>query len=99
MGLVAERHAIVDRAVNEVCPCCGDFVRSLWELTGWCSSCSIKNGRRCTRCDENQPLENYSKDRTRKDGRRPVCRSCDAAQSRERKARKSHPILPVEQPA
>lgn len=85
------------QAMNEVCPSCGDFVSSLWELTGWCSSCSIKNGRECTRCHTNQPLENYSKDRTRKEGRRPVCGACDATLSRQRKARKSHPTVLVEQ--
>ena len=72
----------------EVCASCGDFVKSLWEITGWCSSCSIKHGRECTACGVKQPYENFSKDRTRKDGRRPVCRTCDAKLHRERAQRR-----------
>lgn len=41
----------------------------------------------CTKCDVLQPLENYHRDRKRKDGYSPICRECYSAYYRARRQR------------
>lgn len=38
--------------MNEVCPCCGDFVVFLLEESGWCATCVAidLDGRWCAHC-------------------------------------------------
>src|SRR5690554_4606417 len=40
--------------------------------------------KRCTKCGEVKPLEDFRKDKRRRDGRDSRCRVCDARCSRER---------------
>jgi hypothetical protein len=42
--------------------------------------------KRCTRCKIEKPLESYSKDKNRKDGRYPVCKECQSKAAKERYA-------------
>lgn len=42
----------------------------------------------CTKCGETKPLDHYSKSSIHKDGRRPSCKSCDAAYYALRRERK-----------
>lgn len=39
---------------SEVCPSCGEFVDSLYEVTGWCDSCS--GVAPCPRCGNKQEI-------------------------------------------
>src|SRR5690606_24826141 len=41
--------------------------------------------KRCTQCGEVKPLEEFSPDKRRRDGRCSWCRGCDAKRKRERR--------------
>jgi hypothetical protein len=42
------------------------------------STCTVKTDdlKRCTRCGEEKPRAQFSRDRSRKDGRYPPCKAC-----------------------
>lgn len=44
--------------------------------------------KRCTKCGEVKALEAYPRDKSKRDGRCPRCRSCDAKRKRERRWQK-----------
>ena len=41
----------------------------------------------CTRCGAEQPLDNYQRDRSTKDGRRAYCKACAAAYARSERGK------------
>lgn len=42
--------------------------------------------KRCSRCGEVKPLDDFHRHRSRRDGRQPFCKACIAARYRQRKA-------------
>ncbi|MFI8351344.1 HNH endonuclease [Streptomyces sp. NPDC085596] len=49
--------------------------------------------KRCVRCSETKPLEDFTKSSRDKDGRRPYCRLCTRAQNKLWKLSKASPCL------
>lgn len=41
--------------------------------------------KRCSRCGEVKPLDDFHRHRSRRDGRQPFCKACIAARYRQRK--------------
>jgi hypothetical protein len=58
---------------EEFCPCCGRWVASLDDVTGWCQACAgcTPTGTICNRCGRAKPDSHYSSRYWR-----GVCRSC-----------------------
>lgn len=45
--------------------------------------------KRCSRCGEDKPLEDFNRDRSREDGRQRYCRACARAWAEENRDRRS----------
>lgn len=43
----------------------------------------MDNIKKCTKCQEEKSLNDFNKDRTKKDGLRPICKSCTSKQQKQ----------------